>query len=74
MKITKIFYVQGIRHHAIVIADNKDEAIKLSIADSDEEKDSKVIFGHIGEWEKWKNGISALELKLPKGYKIIDER
>jgi hypothetical protein len=66
----KLYRVEGLRHHAIVIAESEDDAIKLAIKEYESEKEGKVpqvLFGSVGEWESPK----AEELKLPKQYKIV---
>jgi hypothetical protein len=68
----KLFFIQGIRHSAIVLAADKKEAIKLATkAHGSEKVDRRVLFGSVGDWETFDN--SAIELKLPKGYSITKD-
>ncbi len=62
----KLYYVSGIRHHAIVLAENKKQAITIVIG-SEEKADSRVLYGRVGRWEN----PEAEELKLPKDYKLV---
>ena len=70
-KRDKIFYVSGIRHHAIVLAQDADEARRLAVEASKNKKDLRMLFGHIGDWEDFGGGIDAHELKLPSRYSIV---
>ncbi|MBI2583604.1 MAG: hypothetical protein HYW25_02965 [Candidatus Aenigmarchaeota archaeon] len=66
----KLFYVSGIRHNAIVLAKDGDEAVSLAIrASESEDKDPNVLFGSVGSWES----PDAHELKLPDGYRLVNE-
>ena len=67
-----LFYVNSVRHHAIVLAHDKNEAIKLSNEANKGLADPRVLFGSVGEWENW-SGINASELKLSNGYRIVKE-
>ncbi len=54
MAHAKLFYIQGIRHSAVVIAGNVKEAIKLATKahGSDYDKrDPRVLVGSVGDWE-----------------------
>lgn len=59
----KLYFVNGVRHSAVVMAGTKKEAIGLAAKVSD---DDRVLFGSVGDWE----GPEAYELKLPKGWRI----
>ena len=64
----RLYYVDGIRHSAVVLASTKGEAVRLAIAASrPEEADRRVLYGHVDEWE----GPGARELKLPRGYRLV---
>lgn len=68
----KLFYISGLRHSAIVIAKNADEAIKLVIEERRSEKkelNSRVLYGSVGEWES----PEAKEIKLPNNFRIIEK-
>ena len=67
----KLFYVSGLRHRAIVIANDKDEACKLAISayEDEDKKDSRVLFGSVGDWES----PEAHEINLPDGYRLVKE-
>ena len=67
----KLFYVYGLRHHAIVLAHDEKEAVKLSNSADEGDKNPKVLFGSVGEWENWNNSTEVFELNLPQGYKIV---
>ena len=63
----KLYYVDGVRHSAVVLA-GKGEAVRLAIAASrPEEADRRVLYGHVDEWE----APGARELKLPRGYHLV---
>ncbi len=66
----KLFYVEGLRHSAIVLAENEKQAIKLATqAHGNEKVDPRVLFGSVGDWEIF-GERAAVKLKLPKGYVI----
>jgi hypothetical protein len=62
----KLYFVNGVRHSAVVMARTKKEAIGLAAKVSD---DDRVLFGSVGDWE----APEAHELKLPNGWKIIKD-
>ena len=67
----RLFYIDGIRHSAVVVAVNEEEAVKLAIsASSLQEGDARVLFGGVDEWESPK----ATELKLPRGYELFETK
>ena len=67
----RLFYVDGIRHSAVVVAMSEEEAVKLAVAASSlGEGDARVLFGGVDEWESAK----AIELKLPRGYELIETK
>jgi hypothetical protein len=69
----KLFYIEGIRHHAVVLATDGLEAIKLAekaYVEVENEVDSKVLFGSVGDWES----PVAHELKLPEGFEITSTK
>lgn len=74
MDTLKIFYVNGLRHHAIVLAHDESEAIRLSNTADEVNKDPRVLFGSVSEWENWNDSTETLELKMPPGYKIVKEK
>jgi hypothetical protein len=47
----KLFFVDGLRHAAVVIAPDAEEAIRLADASHGGEKNPKVLFGSVGSWE-----------------------
>ena len=68
----KPFRIEGIRHSAVVIANDGEEAIKLATEahnSNDDEKnhDPRVLYGSVGDWEI----PTAFELMLPRGYQIV---
>ena len=64
----KLYYVDGVKHSAVVLAGNKGEVVRLAIAASrPEEADRRVLYGHVDEWE----APGARELKLPRGYRLV---
>lgn len=68
----KLFYVSGLRHNAVVIAKNADEAINLAIKEYESEKkelNSRVLYGSVGEWES----PEAQEIKLPENFRIMEK-
>jgi len=65
----RLFFVDGVRHSAVVVATTKEEALKLAVeASSSGKRDAKVLFGDVGEWESPR----AIELKLPKGLELVE--
>ncbi len=63
-----MYFVDGVRHSAVVIAESKAEALRLAVAASrPEEADVRVLHGHVDEWE----APAARELKLPKRYRLL---
>jgi len=52
------------------MASSKKEAVKLATRKHEGVSIDEVLFGSVGDWE----APSAYELKLPKGYRIIEER
>jgi len=67
----RLFYVDGVRHSAVVVATSEEEATKLAIAASSLGKgDDRVLIGGVGEWESPK----ATELRLPRGYALIEAK
>ena len=66
MSEIKLFYVSGVRHHAVVLAKDNEEASKLALAASEGNKDERVLFGFVGDWES----PEFYELKLPENYRI----
>jgi hypothetical protein len=65
----KLFYIDGIRHKAVVLAKDEEEAIKLAAEASRTEESPNVMCGSVGAWE----APEAYELKLPKGYRLVAE-
>jgi hypothetical protein len=66
----KLYYVDGTRHSAIVLASTPDDAVKLAIGASEGNLDERVLHGHVGDWE----GPEAKEIPLPSGYSIVKEQ
>ncbi len=63
----RLYYVDGVRHSAVVLAGSKKEAIKLAISASGRGRsDERVLYGFVGKWEI----PEARELKLPREYLI----
>jgi hypothetical protein len=52
----KVYYVQGIRHSAVIFAETPEEAIAQAVEQS-----------LVGDWEM----PEAIEVPPPKGYRII---
>jgi hypothetical protein len=61
----RLFYVEGVRHSAVVVASSEEEAVEAS---GSGKGDAKVLFGEVGEWESPR----AIELKLPKGLELVE--
>jgi hypothetical protein len=71
LAVLKLFYVDGVRHSAVVLARDEKEAIKLAGEASREEKaDPRVLYGYVGDWE----APEAHELILPKEYRLVGEK
>lgn len=71
MRGQKLFYVAGIRHHAIVIAQNGSEAVQLALKASQGKKaNPRVLYGGVQDWE----APTAQGLRLPKNYELIVKR
>lgn len=71
LAVLKLFYVDGIRHSAVVLARDEKEAVQLASEASREEKaDPRVLYGYVGDWEV----PGAHELILPKGYRLVTEK
>jgi hypothetical protein len=71
MSSPRLFYIDGIRHSAVVIAATGEEAVKLAIDAAGPGKgEAAVLFGGVSEWESPK----AIELKLPRGYELIETK
>ncbi len=67
----KLFYVDGVRHSAVVLAASEEEAVRLAnAASSSEERDARVLFGYVGDWES----PGATELKLPAGFELVETK
>ena len=67
----KLYFIDGIRHCAVVMANSRKEAVELATRAREEGINSdNLLFGSVGEWEC----PTAHELKLPKGYRITEER
>ena len=64
----KLYFVGGIRHSAVVIANNQKEAIELATKAHGGKRARGALFGSVGEWEV----PTAHELKLPKGYRLVE--
>lgn len=63
--------MEGLKHFAVVIADNEKEAVKLAKdVEKNNKTDPRVLYGGVGEWELSR----AFELVLPKGYEIRREK
>ena len=62
-----IFLVEGVRHFAIVIAGNEDEAVRFAMNGSDAGASAaRVVFGGVQRWE----APETTELKLPEGLRL----
>ena len=71
MSLAKLFHVDGVRHSAVVLAASAEEVVELAIkASGSEEGDARVLFGGVGEWES----PTATELKLPRGFELVETR
>lgn len=64
-----LYYIDGVRHSAVVMANSPKEAIELATRAHGGVRADEVLFGSVGEWE----APTAHELKLPKGYRLIEE-
>ncbi|MDG6953898.1 MAG: hypothetical protein JRN33_02795 [Nitrososphaerota archaeon] len=64
----KLYFVDGVRHSAVVIANNQKEAIGLATEAHGGKRARGVLFGSLGKWEV----PTAHELKLPKGYRLVE--
>lgn len=62
----KLYFVDGIRHSAVVLASNAREAVELATKEHGREKPTRVLFGSVAGWEV----PTAHELRLPEGYRI----
>ena len=68
LKKPKLFYVEGVRHSAVVLARDAAESIRLATAVSTESKtDPRVLYGYVGDRES----PIAHELTLPSGYQLV---
>ncbi len=52
----KVYHVQGVRHNAVIFAENPEEAIAQAAEQN-----------LVGDWE----GPEAIEVPLPRGYRIL---
>jgi hypothetical protein len=68
--VMELYFVDGIRHSAVVLANGEKQAVELATKAHSGVKIDAVLFGSVGEWEV----PSAHELKLPKGYRIVQAR
>ena len=59
----------GVRHSAVVMASTEKESIEFASRVHGGVEDDRVLFGSVGDWEE----PTAEELKLPKGWKIIQD-
>jgi hypothetical protein len=66
----KIFFVEGIRHSAVVLAASEEEAVRLATTNSSETANPAVLFGGVDGWEFPK----ATELRLPSGYALVQTK
>jgi len=62
----KLYFVDGVRHSAVVMARTKKEALGLAAKVHEGVPSDLVLFGFVGDWE----APEAHELKLPKGWRI----
>ena len=65
-----MYFVEGVRHSAVVMANSQKEAIELATKAHDGKRTHGVLFGSVGAWEE----PIAHELKLPKGYWLVEEK
>ncbi len=69
-KMVKLYYVSGLRHHAIVLADNKQQAVQQCIDKEEKnQEDPLILYGHVQKWED----PEAEEIQLPKGFAITSK-
>ncbi len=65
----KLYFVNGVRHSAVVMARTKKEAIRMAAKVREDVPSDHVLFGSVADWE----APEAYELKLPKGWRIIQD-
>ena len=65
----KLFFVHGLRHSAVVIANSEKEAIELATKAHAGAAIDEVLFGSVGEWED----PTVHQLKLPNGIRLVEE-
>ena len=65
-----MYFVEGVRHSAVVMATNQKEAIEFATKARGGKRAPRVLFGSVRAWE----GPIAHELKLPKGYRLVEEK
>lgn len=66
----KLYFIEGIRHSAIVMAANQKEAVEFAGRAYEKERAPGVLYGSVGDWEV----PVAHELKLPKGFHIAERK
>ena len=64
----KLYFVEGIRHSAVVMAPSQKEAVGLAARAYEKGRAPGVLFGSVGDWE----APVVHELKLPKGFQIVE--
>lgn len=65
----KLYFIQGVRHSAVVMANSDREAILVATKAQSGAEDDKLLLGSVGDWE----GPEAIEIKLPRGFEIIEK-
>lgn len=70
MSPMKLYFVEGIRHSAVVMANGQKEAIEFATKAHGGKRTRGVLFGSVGDWEV----PTAYELKFPKGYRLVEEK
>lgn len=66
----KLYFIEGIRHSAVVMATTQKEAVELAGRAYEKEQVIGVLYGSVGDWE----APVVHELKLPKGFRIVEEK
>ena len=64
----KLYFIDGTRHSAGVMANNQKEAIELATKAHGGKRAHGVLIGSVGDWEV----PTAHELKLPKAIRLVE--
>lgn len=66
----KLYFIEGIRHSAVVMAANQKKAVELVGRASEKRQAPGVLYGSVEDWES----PVVHELKLPMGFRIVEEK